>query len=94
MGRIGRRGARDRRLLPGRARLPDDSRAADLFAGELVSWFNESFDGELARLAPAPGYVAPPLDGIWATAPYRGHTFGDTLSDSDRAAVIEYLKTL
>jgi cytochrome c5 len=40
------------------------------FADEFVTWFNESFYGEVAYLAPAPGYVAPPLDGIWATAPY------------------------
>ena len=35
-----------------------------------VNWFNGSFYGELARLEPAPGYYAPPLDGVWATAPY------------------------
>jgi hypothetical protein len=35
-----------------------------------VKWFNESFYGKLARLEPQDGYVAPPLDGIWATAPY------------------------
>jgi hypothetical protein len=139
------------------------ARGTSQFAGEFVSWFNESFYGEIAWLAPAPGYVAPPLDGIWATAPYlhngsvptlatlldsatrprywtwsgdtsdideaavgwrhqaldagqdaaaseeervriydtthlgydnRGHTFGDALSDGDRRAVIEYLKTL
>ncbi len=40
------------------------------FAGEYVRWFNRSFFGELSSLAPARGYVAPPLDGIWATAPY------------------------
>jgi hypothetical protein len=40
------------------------------FAGEYVRWFNRSFFGELAFLSPAPGYVAPPLDGIWATAPF------------------------
>lgn len=40
------------------------------FAGDYVRWFNRSFFGELAFLAPARGYVAPPLDGIWATAPY------------------------
>lgn len=127
-------------------------------------WFNESFYGALGGLAPAPGYIAPPLDGVWATAPYlhngsvptiaamldsttrptywmrqsfsstdydpvnlgwnyqtlsagkagqtdpnmkslvydttlpgysnQGHTFGDALSASDRAAVLEYLKTL
>ena len=35
-----------------------------------VQWVSESFYGELSRLAPALGYIAPPLDGIWATAPY------------------------
>ena len=126
-------------------------------------WFEKSFYGEGAVLQPAPGYIAPPLDGVWATAPYlhngsvptieallnsptrptywtrsfsstdydtsslgwnftaldhgkdgepdeeariyiydttqpgysnAGHTFGDALSASDRAAVLEYLKTL
>lgn len=126
-------------------------------------WLESSFYGELSRLAPAPGYNAPPLDGIWATAPYlhngsvptiealldsdkrptywtrsfdsrdydtralgwnytalsqgkagaaapqerkkiydttlrgysnKGHAFGDALSHNERAAVIEYLKTL
>ncbi len=40
------------------------------FAGDYVRWFNNSFFGELSFLSPARGYVAPPLDGIWATAPY------------------------
>jgi cytochrome c553 len=35
-----------------------------------IEWFNGSFYGELARAAPARGYIAPPLDGVWATAPY------------------------
>lgn len=129
----------------------------------MVGWFNRSFYGKTARLVPGPGYVAPPLDGLWATAPYlhngsvptvealldsrkrpkfwrrpanwatfdattlgwkyrtlahgkaeeadvasrkhiydttlpgysnQGHTFGDDLSDEERGAVIEYLKTL
>jgi mono/diheme cytochrome c family protein len=126
-------------------------------------WFNRSFFGELARAAPAPGYIAPPLDGVWATAPFlhngsvptiaallessrrprywtrsfdsrdydstalgwnytelpygkdgepdagkrkriydttlpgyssQGHTFGDGLTEDERGAVLEYLKTL
>jgi len=40
------------------------------FADRFVDWFNASFYGELGRLAPAEGYIAPPLDGIWASAPY------------------------
>ncbi len=121
-------------------------------------WFNKSWFAQgdnPARLVPSNGYVAPPLDGVWITAPYlhngsvptmeallnsrtrptywqrdfdnpvydydklgwvyeekakptpkktynttlpgygnHGHTFGDRLSDSERRAVIEYLKTL
>ena len=132
-------------------------------AGRFVRWFNTSFYGEVSQAAPAMGYIAPPLDGVWATAPYLhngsiptiasllesstrpknwlhpgkepafdptalgwrvealaygksgaqndderkhiydtslpghdngGHTFGDVLSGAERAAVLEYLKTL
>lgn len=130
---------------------------------EFMNWFNRSWYGEIAEARPAPGYIAPPLDGIWATAPFlhngsvptiealldssqrpthwlrsfdstdfdedalgweyrsldygkdaasdprqrkfiydttllgysnAGHTFGDDLTDAERRAVIEYLKTL
>ena len=40
------------------------------FADRFVEWFGKSFYGETARLEPGPGYMAPPLEGIWATAPY------------------------
>lgn len=132
-------------------------------AERFILWFNQSFYGRGAQARPAAGYVAPPLDAIWATAPYLhndsvpsiaalldsdqrpafwrheveprqydqealgwrheilehgkqgaadaaearmiydttrhgygngGHTFGDVLSDAERRAVIEYLKTL
>lgn len=43
---------------------------AGQFAGPFVDWFNGSFYGQIAKLTPAKGYIAPPLDGIWATAPY------------------------
>ncbi|HEY3819456.1 MAG TPA: hypothetical protein VGL81_19940 [Polyangiaceae bacterium] len=133
------------------------------FAGVYVQWFDQSFYGQIAQLETEAGYYAPPLDGIWATAPYfhngsvpqleqvidsstrptywtrtfdpsaydvasmgwtfttlpggqdaqsdpdqkkliydttklgysnSGHTYGDALSTEDRAAVLEYLKTL
>jgi mono/diheme cytochrome c family protein len=35
-----------------------------------LEWFARSVYGKGAQLAPAPGYVAPPLDGVWATSPY------------------------
>ncbi len=33
-------------------------------------WVARSPYGDADSAAPAPGYIAPPLDGIWATAPY------------------------
>lgn len=125
---------------------------------QFVNWFNKSWfttGDHPAQLVPYNGYIAPPLDGIWVTAPYLhngsvptleallnskhrpkywsrnfdkpeydydspgwkfkveegpgnttvynttlpgygnyGHYFGDKLSDEERKAVIEYLKTL
>ena len=40
---------------------------------QFVNWFNSSWfatSEHPARLEPYNGYIAPPLDGIWATAPY------------------------
>lgn len=39
-------------------------------AERFIRWFNQSFYGRGAQARPAPGYVAPPLDAVWATAPY------------------------
>ena len=125
---------------------------------QFVEWFNKSWftsGDHPARLEPFKGYIAPPLDGVWITAPYfhngsvptieavlnsrvrpafwqrdfdkpvydyqklgwvytslpqagdnetyntslpgygnGGHYYGDQLSDTERKAVIEYLKTL
>jgi mono/diheme cytochrome c family protein len=126
---------------------------------QFIDWFNNSWfasGDHPARLVPFNGYIAPPLDGIWVTAPYLhngsvpdlegvlnskdrprywsrdydnlqydydrvgwkyskrgapaadhtlyntdlpgygnyGHDFGDRLTERDRKAVIEYLKTL
>jgi hypothetical protein len=38
--------------------------------GPLVDWLNGSVYGTDAPYVPGEGYVAPPLDGIWATAPF------------------------
>jgi Cytochrome c len=127
-------------------------------SNQFVEWFNSSWFAQgdhPARLEPFNGYIAPPLDGIWITAPYLhngsipdlesllnskerpaywsrdfdnpeydynklgwkysikdstegtttynttlpgygnyGHTYGDKLSNHERKAIIEYLKTL
>jgi mono/diheme cytochrome c family protein len=145
--------------------IPESIVATDSFlyksnyqSPQFIDWFNQSWfamGDHPARLEPFNGYIAPPLDGIWITAPYLhngsvptleallnsrlrpaywsrnfnnpqydyekvgwkyttenaprgtevynttlpgygnyGHTFGDRLTDRERKAVIEYLKTL
>lgn len=123
-----------------------------------LDWFNNGWFGKFSsplEIVPEGGYIAPPLDGIWATAPYfhngsvptvadvlnsqnrpefwsrtfdntdynrellgwnytiqtsqadkntynttlkgygnGGHTFGDSLSDNEITALLEYLKTI
>ena len=49
---------------------PEYARQASDEAGRFMDWFNRSWYGEIATARPAPGYIAPPLDGIWATAPF------------------------
>ncbi|MDP4217251.1 MAG: c-type cytochrome [Bacteroidota bacterium] len=125
---------------------------------QFIGWFNKSWFAQgdhPARLEAFDGYIAPPLDGIWITAPYLhngsvpdlegvlnskarprywsrdyanlqydytrvgwkysrmeapggttvynttlpgygnyGHSFGDQLTEKERRAIIEYLKTL
>jgi mono/diheme cytochrome c family protein len=39
-------------------------------AERFIAWFNRSFYGQGAEAWQARGYVAPPLDAVWATAPY------------------------
>ncbi|MFT6232963.1 MAG: hypothetical protein ACJAZO_003481 [Myxococcota bacterium] len=137
----------------------DPTYALGFLEGGFTPWLQESFLAQgkgRAIFEPERGYVAPPLDGVWATAPYLhngsvpdietllsssdrpaawrrtfnsndydfismgwgwtpdeagtgdvqvydttitgfgngGHTYGDVLSGDERAAVIEFLKTL
>lgn len=144
----------------------DPLMAGSVAVSGLTQWFNVSPYGATTMLVPDDpgiGYVAPPLDGVWATAPFlhngsvptlellldstarprrwrridydsrnfdqdavgwpwveievawddapqderrhiydttlaghanTGHDFGDALSDAERRAVIEYVKTL
>jgi hypothetical protein len=47
--------------------------AGVVHAPDFITRFNSTFYGEITRLEPDdpfPGYMAPPLDGIWAAAPY------------------------
>jgi hypothetical protein len=47
--------------------------AANYSSPQFVDWFNRSWftiGDHPAKLVPYRGYIAPPLDGIWITAPY------------------------
>jgi cytochrome c5 len=52
------------------------------------SWFNQK--PAAAQLVPTKGYIAPPLDGVWATAPYLHNgsvpTLHDLLNSAQRPA--------
>jgi mono/diheme cytochrome c family protein len=52
---------------------PVVANAGVIHAPELVEWYNDSFYGQITKMVPDdpfPGYMPPPLDGIWATAPF------------------------
>jgi mono/diheme cytochrome c family protein len=64
---------------------------------EYANWFNDSWFGQGAyagRLRPQTGYIAPPLDGVWATAPYLHNgsvpTLDDLLNSRQRPAIWRY----
>lgn len=52
---------------------PVVAEAGVVHSPELVDWYNDSFYGQITKMVPNdpfPGYMPPPLDGIWATAPF------------------------
>lgn len=60
---------------------PELARAGYSDADRFLVWLQQSFYGELAQAAPALGYVAPPLDGVWSTAPYLHNDSVPTIAD-------------
>jgi hypothetical protein len=158
-GTYGKEGQYPNLLIP-QSVIQTDSllQASNYNYPEFVDWFNKSWfssGDHPAKLVPFKGYLAPPLDGVWVTAPYLhngsvptleavlkssmrptywyrdfdkpqynydspgwvfsvfdkaenrliynttlpgygnyGHYFGDKLTNEERKAVIEYLKTL
>lgn len=71
-GSYGAGGSYPNLVIPLREVGTDTALARDTaqFAGRFVDWFNRSFYGQAGHLQPLPGYVAPSLLGVWATAPY------------------------
>ncbi|MCA9517895.1 MAG: c-type cytochrome [Myxococcales bacterium] len=75
-------------LLVGVERVGTDAAYADrMLATGLIGWYAASWYAEGTEVAPARAYVAPPLDGVWATAPYLHNGSVPTLAallDSSR----------
>lgn len=54
------------------------------YYSKFVDWYNNSWYSKApfaAKLVPSRGYIAPPLDGIWATAPYLHNGSVPTVED-------------
>ena len=73
---------------------PAVAEAGTVHAPELVEWYNGSFYGGITRMVPDDpftGYMPPPLDGIWATAPFLHNgsvpTIAGVLDSSQRPDV-------
>jgi len=76
---------------------PVVAQGGTIHSPELVEWYNDSFYGSITRMEPRDsksgvvGYVAPPLDGIWATGPFLHNgsvpTLAQLLESSDRPSV-------
>ena len=73
-GTYGKEGQYPNLLIP-QSVIQTDSllQAANYSNPQFVSWFNNSWfssGDHPAKLVPFKGYIAPPLDGVWITAPY------------------------
>ena len=73
-GTYGKEGQYPNLLIP-QSIIQTDSllQASNYNYPEFIDWFNKSWfsSGEHpAKLVPFKGYLAPPLDGVWITAPY------------------------
>jgi mono/diheme cytochrome c family protein len=81
--------------------IQTDPNLANLYAKypDYNNWFNKSWFNKgknAAQLNPQNGYIAPPLDGVWATAPYLHNgsvpTIEDLLNSPQRPAIWRYTK--
>lgn len=72
-GTYGKRPYYPNKIVPIREVKTDSIYAQYAMESEIFDWYNESWFGQSAspaQLIPSYGYMAPPLDGVWATAPY------------------------
>lgn len=73
-GAYGKNGSYPNLLIPASIIKTDSALYQSNYSNrQFIEWFNKSWfttGNHPARLVPFEGYIAPPLDGIWITAPY------------------------
>jgi len=73
-GKYGKENSYPNLLIPANIIQTDSALYTSNYSNpQFVEWFNKSWftsGDHPARLVPYRGYIAPPLDGIWITAPY------------------------
>ncbi|MEM7374524.1 MAG: hypothetical protein AAF587_38385 [Bacteroidota bacterium] len=83
-GTYGERETYPNKIIPMAEIGTDSVYAAYSIRSELTAWYNDSWlsqSSPQAKLVPAYGYIAPPLDGIWASSPYLHNGSVPTIAD-------------
>ncbi|MEM9721762.1 MAG: hypothetical protein AAGA10_21015 [Bacteroidota bacterium] len=83
-GKYGERDTYPNKLVPLHEVQTDPAYARTTIRSDFVGWYNQSWYANsppYSEIKPSEGYIAPPLDGIWATAPYLHNGSIPTLED-------------
>jgi len=83
-GTYGDRETYPNKVVPLHEIQTDPAYARASMMSDFVAWYNESWyatSEPKSSIKPSEGYIAPPLDGIWATAPYLHNGSVPTLED-------------
>ena len=83
-GKYGERETYPNKLVPLHEIQTDPAYARTTIESDFVEWYNRSWyatSEPVSYIKPSEGYVAPPLDGVWATAPYLHNGSVPTLED-------------
>ena len=83
-GKYGERETYPNKLVPLHEIQTDPAYARTTIESNFVDWYNQSWyatSEPKSYIQPSEGYIAPPLDGVWATAPYLHNGSVPTLED-------------
>lgn len=83
-GTYGKRPYYPNKIVPLHEIKTDPTYARATLESDLVTWYNQSWyatSPPQSEHKPSEGYIAPPLDGVWCTAPYLHNGSVPTLED-------------